>query len=81
MIISDETPVIALVVDRFTRRVIDSERFAYSYGLTSIFTRHDLSKVDIVFRSPESSNVTTDVAPEDDEPIMESPPTDDDIPF
>jgi hypothetical protein len=47
----EQHPVIALVVDRRTGRVVDSERFTYGPYLSELIARHDLFQYDIVLRA------------------------------
>lgn len=72
MKMDSDNPIMALVVERDSRRIIDCKQIAYTWDMDSLLERHDMSRVDIVWRAPER---TQPVAP------VEAPPVDDDIPF
>lgn len=55
MEISANNPIMCLVVEKASRKIIDCERIEYYYSINTLFARHDLRKVEIIIRSPEDS--------------------------
>jgi hypothetical protein len=81
MKMDSDNPVMALVVERESRRVIDCAKLSYSWSIDELLANHDLDKVDVVLRSPTlSQNIPTEVE-EPPAPTISSPADDDDVPF
>jgi hypothetical protein len=89
----EQNPVIALVVDRRTGKVVDCERFTYGPHLTDLVRRHDLLRYDIIIRAAASTQpvmLEEEKHDEDEfrsgeehyeEPSAEGADASDDVPF
>ena len=64
----EEHPIIALVVDRKSGRVIDSERYTYGPYLTDLVARHDLTQFDVILRAAIETRQPEVAPPTDYEP-------------
>jgi len=89
-----EVPVMALVVDRRSGRVIDCQSYTYGPYLSELCDRHDLTEYDIIIRAsistaPPDSAAALDYEPGESEfstvekeaPMEPKANPDEDIPF
>lgn len=82
MAIYDEQQLMALVVDKQTRRVIDCVSVSYSWDFDRVFDRHDFAKVEVIIRQCSSTKpkVVEEPAPEP-EPAPEAPDAGEEVQF
>lgn len=76
--------LMVLVVDKYTRKVIDCEELNYSWKLDELITRHDLDKVDLIIRERINTKPVAVADASDVNTEVENPPViteDEDVPF